>query len=366
MSDKDKDIKITSADTQTGSGRLTQAEREALRYQQQEAVSKRDRGIILSVVVVALVMAALAVCGFLFIKPEPDTIQGQGEATQIRISGKLPGRITEFYVKEGDMVHKGDTLVHIHSSLADAKKAQAEAMEDVAAAGNRKVDAGTRSQIIQSAYDLWQQAVAARDIAQKTYTRMENLYAKGVISAQKRDEAKAAYDATVAGADAARSQYELAKSGAQAEDKQAAAAMVKAAKGGVKEVDALLEDQYLTAPCDGQITVIYPEPSELIATGAPIMSLQTPDRHAVFNVRETTLKDMKVGSKVKVRIPALDKETTMTVYYIKDMGAYASWQATKATGSYDARTFEVKARPDEPVENFLPGMSVIYLGTEKK
>lgn len=347
-------------------GKLSQAQRETLVYQEQEAVAKRDRGIILAVIIVTLVMAALAVAGFIFIKPEPDTIQGQGEATEIRISGKLPGRVMDIYVKEGDMVHKGDTLVHIHSSLADAKKAQAIALEDVARAGNRKVDAGTRSQIISSAYDLWQQAVAARDIAQKTYTRMENLFAKGVVSQQKRDEAKAAYDAAVAGANAAESQYNLAKSGAQSEDKEASAAMVRAARGSVSEVDALLEDQYLTAPCDGQITVVYPEISELVATGAPIMSLQAIDRHAVFNVRETTLRDMKVGSRIKVRIPALDKETVMTVYYVKDMGSYAAWQATKATGSYDARTFEVKARPETPVEGFLPGMSVIYLGTEKK
>lgn len=340
--------------------------REALQCLEQEAVAKRDRGIVLSVIIVSLIMAALAVCGFLFIKPEPDVIQGQGEATQIRIAGKLPGRITEFYVREGDMVHKGDTLVHIHSSLVDAKKSQAQAMQDVAAAGDRKAAAGTREQIINSAFDLWQQAMAARDIAQKTYNRMESLYDKGVISAQKRDEAKAAYDATVAGANAAKSQYDLAKSGAQKEDKQATAAMVKAAAGSVSEVDALLEDQYLLAPCDGQITVIYPEVSELIATGAPIMSLQTSDRHAIFNVRETMLKEIKTGSRIKVRIPALDKEAIMEVYYIKDMGAYASWQATKATGDYDARTFEVKARPLEPIDNFLPGMSVLYLGTAGK
>lgn len=363
MDDKDTSKKETS---QAGGGKLTMAQREVLKYQEQEAIAKRDRGIVLAVILVTLVMACLAVAGFLFIKPEPDTIQGQGDATEIRVSGKLPGRIVEIYVEEGQMVHKGDTLVHIHSSLADAKKAQAEAMEEVAAAGNRKVDAGTRSQIISSAYDLWQQSQAALGIAEKTYQRMENLYTKGVVSAQKRDEAKAAYDAAVAGSNAAKSQYELAKSGAQSEDKQASAALVKAAQGSVKEVDALLEDQYLLAPCDGLVTVIYPEASELIATGAPIMTIQSEDRHAVFNVRETTLKDMKVGTKIKVRIPALDKETTMKVYYIKDMGAYAAWQATKATGDYDARTFEVKAMPEEPIENFLPGMSVLYLGPAGK
>lgn len=193
---------------------------------------------------------------------------------------------------------------------------------------------------------------------------MQNLFEKGVVSEQKRDEAKAAYEAAKAGESAAKSQYELALSGAQHEDKQASSAMVTVAQGGVKEVDAILEDQYLTAPYDGEITVIYPNVSELIATGAPVMTLEKDDHWAVFNVRETLLKDIKLGSVLKVRIPALDKEVDMKVFYIKDLGTYANWQATKATGDYDARTFQIKCRPDKPVENFRPGMSVLYLGVK--
>ena len=322
-------------------------------------VSKKDRLLMLSIVIVVLVVAGLAVAGFLFIKQGPDTIQGQGEATEVRVSGKLPGRVMEIYVEEGTHVKAGDTLVHIHSSLAEAKMAQAKAMETVASATNRKVDAGTRSQIISGARDLWTQAKAAVDITEKTYRRVQNLYDKGVVSAQKRDEAKAAYDAAVAGADAAKSQYDLAVAGAQKEDKDAAQAMVEVARGGIEEVNALLEDQYLVAPCDGEITVVYPNVSELVATGAPIMNLQKDDHWAVFNVRENMLKDIRLGTRLKVYIPALDVTTDIKVFYIKDLGTYANWQATKSTGDYDARTFEIKARPEKPIENFRPGMSVI-------
>ncbi|MDE6028283.1 MAG: efflux RND transporter periplasmic adaptor subunit [Muribaculaceae bacterium] len=330
-----------------------------------EQVTKKDRALILTIVIVIFIVAALAVFGFLAIKPAPDTVQGQGEATEIRISGKLPGRVAEIYVEEGQHVNAGDTLVKIVSTLVDARLEQAKAMENVARAGEEKVDAGTRSQIIQGARDIWTQAQAATGITKKTYERMQNLFEKGVVSAQKRDEAKAAYDAAVAGEAAAKSQYELAKSGAQKEDKQAAANMVAAARGSVKEVDAILEDQYLTAPCDGEITVIYPNVSELVATGAPMMTLQKDDSWVVFNVRENLLKDIKTGSVLKVRIPALDKTVDMKVFYIKDLGTYANWQATKATGDYDARTFQIKARPDKPIENFRPGMSAIYEGVKK-
>lgn len=330
------------------------------------AVSAKEKGLIMTLLIVVLVVAALAIIGFLTIKQGPDTIQGIGEATEIRISGKMPGRVTDIYVEEGQHVRKGDTLVRIHSSLVEAKMEQAEAMETAADAANQKVDAGTRTQIIAAAKDLWMQAQAAVTITSKTYHRMENLFAEGVVSEQKRDEAKAAYDAAVAGESAAKSQYELAVAGAQKEDKEAAKAMVKVAQGGVREVDALLEDQYLTAPCDGEITVIYPNVSELVATGAPLMTLQTADNWAVFNVRETLLKDIRNGSELKVYIPALDKTETMKVFYIKDLGSYANWQATKSTGDYDARTFQIKARPEKPIDGFRPGMSVIYKGVEKK
>ena len=330
-----------------------------LKKTEEEKVSAKDRMLILTIVVVILILAGLAIFGFLCIKQGPDTVQGQADATEIRISGKLPGRVEEIFVEEGDRVNKGDTLVRIKSTLVDARMGQAQAMEEAASAANAKVDAGTRIQIINTAYELVQQAKAAEGIAQKTYERMENLFEKGVVSEQKRDEAKAAYDAAKAGVAAAESQYQLAKAGAQKEDKEAARAMVNVAKGGVKEVAALLEDQYLLAPDDGEITEIYPNVSELIATGAPIMTLQKDDHWVVFNVRETLLKDISNGTLLKIRIPALDKETEAKVFYIKDLGTYANWQATKSTGDFDARTFQIKARPTEKIENLRPGMSVI-------
>ena len=330
-------------------------------YDDPAAVTAKDRMLILTIVIIVILLACLAIFGFLCIKQGPDTVQGQADATEIRISGKLPGRVAELYVEEGQRVKEGDTLVRIHSTLVDARLDQVEAMENVASAANAKVDAGTRKQIIDGARDVWRQAQAASGIAQKTYQRMQNLFEKGVISEQKRDEAKAAYDVALAGESAAKSQYDLAVAGAQKEDKEAAKAMVNAAKSGVSEVNALLEDQYLTAPCDGEITVIYPHKSELVATGAPIMSLQKDDHYVVFNVRENLLKDIKLGKNIRVKIPALDIETDVKVYYIRDLGTYANWQATKSTGGYDARTFQVKARPEKPIEDLRPGMSVILV-----
>lgn len=327
-----------------------------------DALKRENRVLMISLLCVVAATIALAVIGFLCLETPSSPVEGQVEANSVKISGKLPGRVVKFYVQEGDMVKAGDTLVHIYSSLAEAKLMQAEGMETAAGAANRKVDAGTRSQIVQSARDLVAQAEAATGIARKTYDRMENLFSQGVVSAQKRDEAKAAYDAAKAGESAARSQLSLALSGAQKEDKEAAAAMVTVARGGVKEVQSLLEDQYLTAPCDGQIDIIYPQEGELMALGAPIMNLlKIDDRWITFNVREELLNDLPLGADVTVKIPALDmKEVKGKVYYVRDMGSYATWRATKSTGDWDSRTFTVKMRPDKQVPELRPGMTALY------
>lgn len=322
---------------------------------------KKERSLVVGLIALIVIIVVLALIGLFLLKPEPQIIQGQAEATQVRVSGKLPGRVVEFMVEEGQHVKAGDTLVHIHSSLVEAKLSQAEAMASVAQAQNKKVDSGTRIELLNSAYDMWQQAQAGLTIAKKTYDRMESLYKKGVVSAQKRDEAEASYKAMMATESAARSQYEMAKAGAQAEDKAAAAAMVAAAKGGVAEVESILDDSYLMAPTDGEISDIFPNVGELVSLGAPIMNvLKLDDMWVSFNVREDLLEDLTMGAEVRAVIPALDnKEVTLKVFYIRDMGSYAVWRATKVTGQYDAKTFEVKARPVEPVDNLRPGMSVL-------
>ena len=323
---------------------------------------KENKALLVALSVVVIASIVLAIIGFVFLNKPADIIEGQADATSVRISGKLPGRVMDIYVSEGDMVRAGDTLVHIHSSLAEAKLMQAEGMETVARTQDRKVDAGTRIQIINSARNLVTQAEAAVTIARKTYDRLQNLYDEGVVSEQKRDEAKAAYDAAVAGHNAAKSQLELAIAGAQKEDKESAAAMVNVAKGGVAEVQSVLEDQYLLAPCDGQIDQIYPEVSELVMLGAPIMSLlKTQDKWVTFNVREDLLKDMPLGGEIEVMIPAHDKKKVKAkIYYSRDLGSYATWQATKATGQWDSKTFEIKARPLEDLPELRPGMTVVY------
>ena len=323
---------------------------------------RENRVLLTAMGIVVLLCIVLAIVGFCLLSHPDEIVEGQAEATSVKISGKLPGRVTDFYVREGDMVKEGDTLIHIHSSVAEAQLMQAQGMETAAAAVNKKVDAGARIQMIQAAQDMVAQATAAVTITRKTYDRLENLFKAGVVSEQKRDEAKAAYDAAVAAESAAKSQLSLVKEGAQKEDKANAEAMVEVARGGVAQVESILEDQYLLAPCDGQIDQIYPEEGELVALGAPLMSLlKVSDKWVTFNVREDLLNDLKIGTEIEVMVPALDRRNIkVKVFYIRDLGSYATWRATKSTGQWDSKTFEVKARPVDSVPDLRPGMSVVY------
>ncbi|NDW11034.1 HlyD family secretion protein [Dysgonomonas sp. 520] len=308
----------------------------------------------------AAVIIGVALYGLIFLNQTDNTIQGEADVTEVRISSKVPGRIAEFLVKEGDMVKKGDTLAVLSAPDVQAKLSQATAAEQGAAAQNEKAIRGTRSEQVQSAYEMWQKAKVGVDIAQKSYQRVQNLYDKGVTTAQKRDEAEANYEASVATEKAAKSQYNMAVNGAQREDKMAAQALLNQAKGAVAEVGSYIDETYLISPIDGKISEIFPNEGELVGTGAPVMNvMKMTDKWGSFNVREDKLKNFKLEGIISAYVPALEKDVQMKIYYIKDLGSYAAWKATKATGSYDRKTFEVKAHFVEDQPDVLPGMTLI-------
>jgi HlyD family secretion protein len=323
--------------------------------------NSQKNNIILSLVTLICIIAIVCVIGiFTFNEEKPETIQGQAEASEYRISSKVPGRILEIKVKEGQKVNAGDTLALLEAPDIQAKLAQAEAVRTAAAAQNAKAKKGAREEEVQGAYEIWQKSKAGLDIMEKSYKRMENLFNEGVVSEQKRDEVKAQYDAAVATEKAALSQYNMAKNGAEKETKEMAAAQVRQAEGVVAEVNSYINETVLIATTAGEVSEIYPMVGELVGTGAPIMNIAVmSDMWISFNVREDLLQNLSMGTHIVGYVPALDKDIDLTVNYIKDLGSYAAWKATKSNGQYDLRTFEVRAVPEDRVENLRPGMSVI-------
>ena len=318
--------------------------------------------VLLAVVVIATVV------GLLTSRKPPLTLQGQVEATEIRISGKLLGRVDSFLVSEGDEVSRGDTLVVINSPLVEAQFRKSEALHRVAVEEERKVRRGTRQQVVESAYQLWQSAKSQYQLAQKTYERVRALYADSVVPRQRYDEAEAVMLSAQATERSAYEQYRLAQEGLQREDREVSRDMVEVARSGVAEVEALLVDAHLTAPHSGQVSGIYPKRGELVAPGAPIMTLVVvDDSYVVFNVREDLMPHFRLGRRFVVSVPALARtDVEVELYYISPLGSFATWQSTKQVGSYDMRTFELRMRPVSRVEGLRPGMTaVVELGVER-
>lgn len=317
-----------------------------------------------AVIFAALILAAMIIIIIvgLCLPERAEVIQGEFETTDYRVSSKVPARVLEIRVSEGDQVHKGDTLVILEAPEVTAKLSQANALVDAARALDLKARNGAQEEQVQGAYEMWQKAKAGLDVAEKTYQRVNNLFAKGVISAQKHDEAKAQYDAMVATEKAAKAQYEMARKGARVEDKMAADAKVQQASGAVSEVESYVQETVLLAMADGEVTEVFPELGELVGSGAPIMNVAiTGQVFATFNVREDYLPGLAVGQEVEALVPALGQDVRLRISRVKNVGNFAVWKATKASDGYDLKMFEVRAVPVDqtPLTSVRSGMSVV-------
>lgn len=324
------------------------------------SAKQQHNNILLAIIGFIAAVVIVGVIGFFTLDRTPDEIQGEVEVSEYRVSSKVPGRILELRVKEGDYVHVGDTLAILDAPEIEAKKAQAMSAQDAASAMSEMAQNGARQQQIQGAYQVWQQAKAGAEVAKKTYDRVQRLFDEGVMTAQKRDEAFAAYKALEAQEKAAKSQYDLAVEGARKEEKKAAAAQVARARSTVQEVNSYIHETVQVATFEGEVSDVYPKVGELVGTGSPIMTISImDDMWGTFNVREDQLNGMQIGTEFTAFSPAFNKDIKMKVYYLKDQGSFAVWKATKSNGQYDLKTFEVKARPVEKFEGLRPGMSLI-------
>lgn len=322
-------------------------------------MKKKD---ILSLVITLIVFGAvIGLSLWFFNKSEVHYLQGQVEAKQINVAPKVPGRVKKIYVEEGSFVKEGDLLLELESTEIDAKMAQAQAARTAAQAQSNKAQVGARTEQIQGAYNLWQQAKVAAELAEKTYQRVSNLYEDKVFPAQKKDEAYTKMKAMQEQERAAYSQYQMAKNGARVEDKQSASALVAQADGVIAEVNAYKDGAKVYAPANTEVQEIIPNQGEIVNAGYPVMNLiDLNDVWVVFNVREDKLVNYSEGTKFIAKIPAIgNKEVELVVKHISALGDFATWNATKATGDFDKKTFTVKAYPTKKIKGLKPGMSVL-------
>lgn len=330
-------------------------------------MAKKNYNLLIGVSALIAIVLIVSVVGYFVSRPKAIVIQGEAEATEYRVSGKVPGRIEEFRGEEGQEVHRGDTLVLIDSPEIRSKIAEARAARAAAVAQMNKAYNGAQQEQIAGAYEMWQKALVGEDVMRKSYERIKTLHDQKVVSDQKYDEVEAQYMAAQATARAAKSQYDMAVKGARQEDKDAAVALVERANAAVELVNSYKSEIVLTSPADGIIAARYPKVGELVGQGSPIMTIQDlDDMWFTFNIREDRLDGMRSGDKVTLTVPALgNRKVEATVYYLAVRESYATWRATKEIGEFDTKTFEVRAKPAGRIEGLRPGMSVILTRNEK-
>lgn len=321
---------------------------------------KVNKPVLLSAAAVACLLV-LGVGFWMGTHPSEEPLYGVMQAKTVDVAAKVTGRVETLPVHEGDTVSAGQLLMTLDIPEVEAKLKEVEALKSAATARQSLVDEGARPQEIRAAKAQMQRAQAGQELAQKTFNRVHALYREGLISKQKHDEALAQKKSADELLAAAKEQYDIALTGARTQEKQAATALTAQATGGVEQVESLVKEKNVTSPIASEISRIYVEIGEVAAAGLPLATLvDFSDQWAVFNIREDDLPKITKGAVLSAEIPALNaKNVQFKVYFINPRGDYATWRATRQSSGYDLRTFEVRARPVQPVSDLRPGMSVI-------
>jgi HlyD family secretion protein len=314
-----------------------------------------------AVVVVALSITAIVVLSLWYlVQPQPLLVQGEADATRIDIAARVDGRVAQRPVDRGQNVTAGQVLVTIDNPQLLTKLKEAQAGQAVALADLKRIEVGTRAEVIDQRKAALASAEASAQLAQQTYDRTKQLTARDFASVQKLDEATATLDVARRSQQQAKLALEEAVAGYTAEERGVAKASVVKADAAIATLQAQVAEMTVKAPVAAQVYVTSAEVGEFVSPGVPLLSLvDLSDLWLRFDLREDLVKGLKIGDRFEMRVPALgDKLITAAIRRIATRGEYAGWRATRATGDFDLRTFEIRAYPVEPLPELRPGMSV--------
>lgn len=289
-------------------------------------------------------------------------LQGEVDAPEVIVSSKAKGRVIERHVERGDDVKAGQLLITLESPELMAQLAGLEAARDQAQAQLDESLHGTREESIRNLRASLAQAQAEYENALHTYNRNNSVAAKGFISASELEDSRRAKDTAYQQVQAAKANLDEGLHGDRVELRDKYAAAVRQAEEDLAQLKVQTDDLQVRAPVAGEVGPIPAEVGELLNASSPLLTLiRLPQAYFVFNLREDILADVRKGDKISLRVPALkDKEIMAEVRYIAPLGDYATKRATRATGDFDLKTFEVRLYPAEPVEGLRPGMSALW------
>jgi HlyD family secretion protein len=312
-----------------------------------------------SIIVAIVATAVIALSVFYLLRPEPLLVQGEVDATRLDIAARVDGRIKEIPVNRGQNVSAGTVLVQIDNPETLAKHAQMRAAMAVAEAQLANVLVGTRAEVIAARKAELERAQAALVLAQKTFDRTHTLTEQGNAPQARLDQATDALHESERAVDQAKSAYDQSVNGYTKEERAIARTSVEKANADIQSVQSIIDQLQVYAPVASQVYQRNVEPGEYVSPGVPLITLiDLADLWVHFDLREDLVRNLKVGDRFDVRIPALgDRSITVEVKLIATKGEYASWRATRASGDFDLRTFSIRAYPVQPMPELRPGMS---------
>ena len=321
--------------------------------------SKRAETRVSSVIVGIVAAVVVAISVFYLLRPEPLLVQGEADATRLDIAARVDGRVKEIPVERGQNVSAGAILVRIDNPETLAKHGQTKAAMVVAEAQLANVLAGTRAETIAAKKAELERAQAALVLAQKTFDRTHTLTEQGNAPQARLDQVTDTLRESERGVDQAKSAYDQAVNGYTKEERDIAKTSVEKANADIQALQSIIDQLVVYAPVASQVYQRNVEPGEYVSPGVPLITLiDLADVWIHFDLREDLVKNLKVGDRFEVRIPALDdRRVTVEVRLIATKGEYASWRATRASGDFDLRTFSIRAYPVQPVPELRPGMS---------
>ena len=372
--DKDQSVDNQEKDNQSeqaiSSDKAEETEQSSAMSQPQDQQKQPPNSGKLKLIIFVIIILVLGLIAYGLWKaylPKTIELQGRVEAETVHISTKVPSRIEEFYITDGQPVKKGQALVRFISPELEAKKEQAQAALQSAMAFQSTVYRGSQQENIETLYANWQAMKTQADLAATTYKRGENLYQQGVISRQRRDEMLAAQTSARETSEAAYQQYARAKRGSTEQQKSTADAQVAIAQAAVKEADALTAETKLYSPTDGTVSKTYGKPTELVATGVPVVSIiEDRDLWVSLNIREDLYDSVYKTKTLEGFIPALNQKAQFKIKKIDAEGDFATIKSTRQTGGYDIRSFKFHLTPEQSISDLKVGMSVLFKIEEAK
>jgi HlyD family secretion protein len=310
--------------------------------------------------IATVVVAAFGVMLWLATRPPPLTIQGEVSADRVDISPRVAARIVTLKADVGDTVDRGTVIAELESPQLVAARFAAQAALAVARADLDRINS-TRPETIAARQADLDAAKADETLGQATFDRQTELARTGNAPQARIDEVTRNLQLTIRKRESAEAALQLATEGASKQERALAAAQVKQAEAALNQRDVDVAEFTIRSPISGQVTTRIAALGENFSAGAPLFSMiDMNNLWFTFNLREDLLGGLKIGDKFDVTVPALKFQVIpVRVTMINVQGQYAAWRATRATGDFDLRTFEVRALPVQPVDGLRPGMSAV-------